>query len=98
VPEKTVERFGLRLAGANPSAGGTRLELAVPRLSTVVVRVFDVHGALVRELARREFVVGIHPVAWDGADANGHPARSGVYFVQATGPDGALNQRVVLMR
>jgi hypothetical protein len=98
VPKQVVERFGLRLAGANPSAGGMRLELAVPKPSMVVVRVFDVHGALVRELARHEFVAGVHPVAWDGADAEGRPARSGVYFVQASGPDGGLNQRVVLLR
>jgi hypothetical protein len=98
VPEMTVERFGLRLAGPNPSAAAPRLELAVPKPSMVVVRVFDVHGALVRELARGEFVAGIHPVAWDGTDAHGQPARAGVYFVQASGPEGGLNKRVVLLR
>jgi hypothetical protein len=93
-----ADRFGLRLAGSNPAAGIARLELAVPTRSEVVVRVFDVRGAFVRELARREFAPGFHPLVWDGADADGHHASSGMYFVQASGPEGQLNQRVVLTR
>src|SRR5213075_604420 len=84
VPELAVQRLGLRLAGPNPAVGGAQLELAMPKASQVGVRIFDVHGALVRVLARREFTAGVHPVTWDGTGDDGHPARSGVYFVQAS--------------
>jgi hypothetical protein len=38
-------------------------------------------------------------VTWDGADAAGEPAPSGVYFVRLTGPAGlAAVEKAVLVR
>jgi hypothetical protein len=93
-----VDRFGLRLAGSNPAPGRAQLELALPRRGEVSVRVYDVRGALVREVERREFAAGIHPIIWDGRDEAGKTAGSGIYFVRATGPDGRLDLRVALIR
>jgi hypothetical protein len=78
------KEYGLAIRGPNPSPGsGTRFELAIPTRSPVTVRVYDVRGALVRELLQRTLGPGRHGVQWDGRSASGRPVGSGVYYIQA---------------
>jgi hypothetical protein len=93
-----VTRFGLRFAGGNPSSDGARLELAVPMRGVVSVKVFDVRGAMVNEIARREFDPGLHSIAWDGTDAAGNRSGAGVYFIRAITPAGQFGLRFALLR
>ena len=91
------DRLNLRLAGRNP-ARTARLQLGMPSAGPATVRVFDVRGALVRELAHRDFAAGWHGVEWNGQDATGRLAEPGVYFVQARTGHGTVNQRFVMLR
>jgi outer membrane protein assembly factor BamB/predicted phosphodiesterase len=64
---------GGRAGGAGSAAGvKTRLEL------------FDVTGRKVRTLTDATLPRGHHQVAWDGRDARGQQAASGVYFLRLT--------------
>ena len=97
VDDKTVpDRFGLRFAGANPAAQ-SRLELALPERGRVEVRVHDVRGAVVRELANGEFEAGLHSLRWNGADGAGRRAQPGMYFIRAKAGGHAVTLRVVLI-
>lgn len=93
-----ASRFGLRFAGSNPARGGTSVELSLPARGPASVRVFDVRGALVRELASGEFAAGSHLVQWDGRDASGSPAEAGVYFVHAASRDAVTSLRFVMIK
>jgi hypothetical protein len=93
-----VARFGLRFAGRNPASDGARVELEVPTRGHADVRVFDVRGALVAELARREFEPGRHALEWNGIDAAGHRAGTGMYFIRADTPAGRFTLRFALLR
>jgi len=98
VDDKTVpDRFGLRFAGANPAAQ-SRLELALPERGRVEVRVHDVRGAMVRELANGEFEAGLHSLRWNGADGSGRRAQPGMYFIRAKAGGHAATLRFVLVR
>ncbi|MCB1185210.1 hypothetical protein KDM41_17455 [bacterium] len=72
-----------------------RFELAAP--GRVGVRVYDVMGRLVRELAAAEYPAGRHAVVWDGRDRQGAPAASGAYYVRLTTPGGEVDARKILL-
>jgi hypothetical protein len=94
---------GLRLAAPrpNPSAGGAsmalRFELATG--GPVTARVLDVHGRLVRTLARDlACPVGPSELRWDGRDAGGTAVPAGLYFVEVASGAETRAQRAVILR
>ncbi len=91
------DRFSMRLAGRNPAAKAL-LEFGMPVAGHASVRVFDVRGALVRELAGGTYAAGWHRLSWDGSGASGAPAQPGVYFVQANAGGQRLLSRFVLLK
>jgi subtilisin family serine protease len=82
----------------NPSSLGTEISFVLPERSTVVVGIYDVAGRLVRELSRGDREAGSHEVRWDGLDAGGARAASGVYFCRVSGESFAGTARIVLLR
>jgi len=64
----------------------------------VEMRVFDVHGAVVRRLASGPLEPGWHTVEWDGRDDAGRRAGSGIYFVRMTAGGRHHQLRLALVR
>jgi hypothetical protein len=62
-----------------------------------VVRVFDLRGRLVRTLLD-EVLRGSAGVCWDGRDATGHRAASGVYFVLLRADEHRAAVKIVVVR
>ncbi|MEZ4388285.1 MAG: FlgD immunoglobulin-like domain containing protein [Candidatus Krumholzibacteriia bacterium] len=79
----------------NPSA---TIELNLARAGGVTVAIYDVRGALVRELLRAELDAGPHRVVWDGANAQGRQVASGVYVYEVKAPGTTLVQKLTLVR
>lgn len=71
--------FALRRNFPNPFNPATRIEFSLPGESPVLLRIYDMHGRIVRVLADGRFSAGIHSEAWDGRDAEGRRVPSGVY-------------------
>ena len=70
----------------------------MPIAGEASVRVYDIRGALVREIARGPFEPGWHRVTWDGAGTGGAIAEPGVYFVQAHANGQKVISRFVLLK
>ncbi len=64
-----------------------RLPLAI---AFIHVKIFDIKGRLIRDLANSQIAVSEGQVVWDGTDQNRQRARVGPYIVlvQATSPNG----------
>jgi flagellar hook assembly protein FlgD len=82
----------------NPFNPSTSIALDLPRAGEVRVRMYDVRGALVRELVRGSFASGRHEVIWDGRDDAGAPVASGVYVAEARALGGVTRARVTLVK
>ena len=67
----------------------------VPHLD---VAVYDLHGRLIKALARGSFDPGLYELGWDGTDEAGRDVASGVYLLQLRLLDQNHCQRVTLMR
>ena len=82
----------------NPFNPTTRIRFALPAASHVNVSVFDVSGRLVTTLVDRSMPTGEAEVLWNGRDARGAPASSGVYFYRLTTSERSLTKKMVLIK
>ena len=78
----------------NPFNPATKIEFGLPKDAQVSLRVFDVHGRLVRTLVDGYLAAGRRTIEWDGRDDRGSPAASGTYFMRLSG-GGAYESRTL---
>jgi hypothetical protein len=64
----------------NPFNPLTTIAFSLERNSHANLSIYDVRGALVRELLDGPSDRGIHRIVWDGSNGNGQQVASGVYF------------------
>jgi len=76
------QRLALLGNTPNPFNPSTTIRFAVPAGASQPynLRVYDVRGAFVRELAAGQVGGGVHEARWDGRDKNGSPVSSGIYL------------------
>jgi hypothetical protein len=82
----------------NPFNPTTRLNFAMPKASVVEITVYDVLGRKIATLQSGEMSEGYHTVEWNGQDARGIAAPTGVYFVRMTAEDFTATKKVMLMK
>ncbi len=75
---------------------GLRLDL--PAAMRADLTVYDVLGRKVQRLVEGDLPAGSTPVVWDGRDANGSAARTGMYFARLATPKGKRVLRLPLIR
>jgi hypothetical protein len=82
----------------NPFNPSTTIAFSIKERGYVELKVYDVGGHLVRELANELRSEGTHAVSWDGRDGNGSPVASGVYFYRLTSPGFSQTKKMVLLK
>jgi hypothetical protein len=65
----------------NPFNPSTQVRFALPAPAHVRLRIFDLHGRLVRTLLVGPALGGEQTITWDGHDDDGRSAPSGVYVL-----------------
>ncbi len=82
----------------NPARSDVHIALSLEHLDAVTVKVFDVSGRLVRNIADgRFFEQGQSLIAWDTRDENGRISPPGIYFVRVSIGSYTRTHRVVLL-
>ncbi len=82
----------------NPFRTATSIRYQLPSPGNVSIRVLDVTGRLIRELAKEKQRAGEHEVRWNGRDTRGRTVVPGVYFYHLQTEDGSDTRRAVLVR
>jgi flagellar hook assembly protein FlgD len=72
----------LEFAGANPFHSLTWIQYSVPSSQQVSVRVYDVQGRVVKDLAAGRQAAGEYALDWNGTDARGRHVAAGTYFIE----------------
>lgn len=94
----TSERLPVLRVSPNPSRDGFEVRLAESAGTTsAVIDIYDATGRRVRSLELAGAPSRIEAF-WDGRDAGGAPAPSGVYFARPRGESRAREARVVIVR
>lgn len=84
----------------NPFNPETTIRFVVPAGAKrdYSVRVYDVAGRLVRNLAAGKIDAGAHDVRWDGTDERGATVSSGVYLYRVTAGRETQHGKMVLLK
>jgi hypothetical protein len=93
-----VDRARLDAARPNPFRGSTTVRFALPSAAEARLAVYDAAGRRVRTLVTGAQGAGEHSVEWDGRDAGGAKASSGVYWVRLESGNITDSRRIVLLR
>lgn len=91
---------GFAIAGnyPNPFNPSTTIRFTVPASGNTQLDVYDVTGRKVRELFNGPIAPGSHSMIWDGRDASGKQAASGVYLSRLTWNGKSTANRMLLAK
>ncbi|UCC80971.1 MAG: T9SS type A sorting domain-containing protein [Candidatus Zixiibacteriota bacterium] len=90
---ETPDEFQLLQNYPNPFNASTTIRFGLPTEGKTTIQIFDILGRVVRSF---EIGEGIGEITWDGADAHGKPASSGVYFYGITDRPSMVRKMVLL--
>ncbi len=90
--------FALNQNFPNPFNPSTHIRFTIPHEGQVRLSVFDILGREAKVLHQGFLPAGQHTVAWDGRNASGEAAPSGVYLYRLTQGDRQLTRKLLLLR
>jgi hypothetical protein len=82
----------------NPFNPATKILFRLERDAQASLRIFDVHGRLVRTLVDSYLAAGQREVEWDGRDDHGRSLASGTYFMKLEGGGTYATKTVNLLK
>ena len=82
----------------NPFNPITKIRFQIDQQQRVNLEIFDVTGKLIRKLIDNTFNAGSHELFWDGKDAKGYDAHSGIYFYTLKSGGGHMTKKMTLLR
>lgn len=96
-PSPLPKIFTLEQNYPNPFNPHTFISFSLGEFTFVSLEVYDLRGATVKSLLRKECRAGKYEVSWDGTDHVGQKVPSGVYFYRLTANEGALTKKMILV-
>jgi len=82
----------------NPFNPVTTIEYSLPERSNVTIEIYNVLGQRVQTLVNREESAGSYTVTWDGSDASGKPAATGLYLYRFQAGDHVETKKMLLLK
>jgi hypothetical protein len=98
IPPRAPLVFQLLQNYPNPFNPSTIIEYETPDKADVTVRVYNLKGALIRELLHETQAAGRHRVTWDGMDGTRARVASGVYFYTVKCGKLTLSKKLILVK
>jgi hypothetical protein len=90
--------FNLEQNAPNPFNPVTRIPFTLDRATRAVLRVYNVHGALVATLLEEQLGEGRHEISWDGRDNTGQTVSSGIYIYALTANKKTVSRKMTLLK
>jgi hypothetical protein len=97
-PENTIKEFELTQNFPNPFNPETNIRFVLRQPMQIEIVIFDLNGRLVNTLAAGYFRTGSHQVRWNGLDAFGNPAATGIYYCRMSTARAAETRKMLLLR
>jgi len=82
----------------NPFNTSTTIAFQLPETQRVRINIYNILGELVKTLANQEYRKGYHEIVWDGSNAMGETATSGIYFVRIQAGDFVQTRKMFLLK
>ena len=91
-------RLALEQNTPNPFNPSTLIPFSLADATPATLSVYDIRGALVVTLVDRIMSAGEHTVTWNGRDAAGNQAGTGVYFCVLRAGKTTLTRKMVMLK
>jgi len=91
-------QFALHQNYPNPFGSETEINFQLPENMTVKIKIFNILGQEINELADKKYVKGSHSIKWNGRDYNGRKVSTGIYFYQIQSGDLSQAKKMYLLR
>ena len=98
IVENTAPQEYALSAYPNPFNPSTQILFSMKEAGLAVVRVYNLNGQLIRELLNEHRAPGEYSAPWDGRDARGIGAASGIYFIRFEMGNEVKQSKVMLVR
>ncbi|HTK81349.1 MAG TPA: FlgD immunoglobulin-like domain containing protein [Bacteroidota bacterium] len=82
----------------NPFNPTTHFDVSIPKTAYVTVAIYDVLGRQVKSLMSGQQSAGYYTMEWDGRDARGLSAPTGIYFIRMLSDEFNQTQKIMLMK
>jgi hypothetical protein len=96
--EALPQSFALSQNYPNPFNPQTWIEYRLPEAARVTIDIYNVAGQLVRQLQAADLPAGAYRARWDGRDAQGREAASGVYFCRMKAASFTRTVKMILLK
>ncbi len=90
--------FALHPNYPNPFNPATRIRFDLPEPQEMSLKVYNIRGQLVRDLADADFPAGRHAVIWDGSNDTGTGVASGLYLLRLESEKYHAVRRMTLLK
>jgi hypothetical protein len=82
----------------NPFNPSTVISFSIEKERQVHLTIYDLRGHVVRTLLKEQLPAGFHKLVWNGADDNGAPEPSGVYFCRIIVAGKVMTRKMLLAK
>jgi len=83
----------------NPFNAATTIRFSLPQPARVSLTIYDLKGEVVRTLLDgKELAAGFYTAVWDGRNAQGEVAATGIYLYRFQTPQSAVKQKMTLIK
>lgn len=93
-----ARQFQLLQNYPNPFNPQTRISFFLGKKSQVQLNIFNLQGKRIRTLVQQGLPAGLHQVTWDGKDAFGKSAATGIYFYQLQANGFILTRKMIFAK
>jgi hypothetical protein len=99
-PESSLlpTEFALEQNYPNPFNPKTQIRFDLPQRSHVALSIYNVLGQEVAKIWNGDLNAGSHALEWDGNDASGNQAASGIYFYRLKAGDFVDSKKMILLK
>lgn len=82
----------------NPAVEGARITYRLPRSSDSSLKVYNVHGQLVRTLVSGRQAAGAYAIDWDARTETGRRVAAGIYFLRLDAEGKSSTRKLTVVR
>jgi photosystem II stability/assembly factor-like uncharacterized protein len=96
IVSSSLDGFKLEQNYPNPFNASTKIEYQLSQISNIELKIYNVHGQLIRSLEKGTKLAGTHTAVWNGLADNSRKVASGIYIYRLK-CDGQIKSKKMLL-
>lgn len=82
----------------NPFNPITTIEYSLPQESNIAIKIYNIHGELIKSLFNGVKSAGVHSVSWNGTNNDGKSVVAGIYYYQLQAENYIQSKKMIYLK